>query len=342
MSSRACAARLQYDLVSANGFVITRPHPGSGIGSNLASLAGVIWYAQQLNRGVIVDWRGSAFLKDQSANYFSEFFETPSSIQGVPILYAPTPELTDDAPVVDLAAARSYLSGASAPPVFVIRDYHGPERLDLKGGEEKQFGRLREFYAFIKPRPFVQQEIDRFAAQHFTDDFVIGVNLSSGNGEFDKGQMYYGRVDLDIFSKDAAFLRKVERARALAVKGLPRASRGQAKIFFATDAYKMHALLSKLPNAVTRRTVFPPPGVGRVFCDYNDPGYTDRDAIVDAITDMFLLARCQALIGNFSVFNQYAVTVTNHFSGNVRQIETLYARYWLRAAWNKAKRALRR
>ena len=99
-------------------------------------------------------------------------------------------------------------------------------------------------------RAFVQQEIDRFAAQHFADAFVIGVNLSSGNGEFDKGQMYYGRVDLDIFSQDAAFLRKVERARALALKGLPRASRNQAKIFFATDAYKMHALLSKLPNAV--------------------------------------------------------------------------------------------
>ena len=328
--------------MSANGFVVTRPHPGSGIGSNLVSLAGVIWYAQQLNRGVIVDWRGSAFLKDQSANYFTEFFETPSSIQGVPILYAPTPELTDDALVVDLAVARSYLSGTSAPPVFVIRDYHGPERLDLKSGEEKQFARLREFYTFITPRPFVQQEIDRFAAQHFADTFVIGVNLSSGNGEFDKGQIYYGRVDLDIFSKDAAFLRKVERARALALKGVPRASRDRAKIFFATDAYKMHALLSRLPNTVTRRSVFPPPGVGRVYCDYNDPGYTDRDAVVDAITDMFLLARCQALIGNFSVFNQYAVTVTNRFNGNVRQIETLYAKYWLRALSGKLKRLLRR
>ncbi len=328
--------------MSANGFVITRPHPGSGIGSNLASLAGVIWYAQQLNRSVIVDWRGSSFLKDQSANYFTEFFETPAQIQGVPMLYAPTPEQTADAPEVDLTVARSYLSGGSPPRAFVIRDYHGLERLDLKSGDVPRFWRLRDFYAYIKPRDFVQKEIDRFANERFADAFVIGVNLASGNGEFDKGQMYYGRVDLDIFSEDRVFLRKVERARALAVRGLPRAFRDKARIFFATDAYRMHALLSKLPNSMTRRTVFPPPGVGRVYCDYNDPGYTDRDAIIDAIVDMFLLARCQALIRNGSVFNAYAVTVTNHFNGNVRHIETLYARFWLRAALNKARRLLRR
>lgn len=328
--------------MSANGFVVTRPHPGSGIGSNLVSLAGAIWYARQLHRGVIVDWRGSAFLKDQSANYFTEFFETPAVIQGVPVRYAPTPELAADAPVVDLAAARGFLAGGSPPPVFVIRDYHGPERLDLRSGDERQFWGLRDFYTAIKPLPFVQQEIDRFAAQHFADAFVIGVNLSSGNGEFDKGKMYYGRVDLDIFSEDRVFVRKVERARAMAVKGVPRAFRDGARIFFATDSYRMHALLSQLPNAVTRRTMFPPPGVGRVYCDYDTPGYTDRDAIVDAIVDMFLLARCQALIRNGSVFNQYAVTVTNHFNGNVRHIETLYAKFWLRAAWQKVRRLLKR
>ena len=62
-----------------------------------------------------------------------------------------------------------------------------------------------------------------------------------------------------------------------------------------------------------------------MFCDYSDPGYTDRHAVVDAIVDMFLPARCQALIRNGSVFNEYANTVTNCFNGNVRHIETLRA-----------------
>jgi Nodulation protein Z (NodZ) len=323
-------------------FVVTRPHAGSGIGSNLASLAGVIWYAQQLGRSVIVDWRGSAFLKNKDANYFSEFFECPEVIQGVPILYAPAAELTADAPVVDLAEARGYLAVPCPHRVIVLRDYHGLERLDVKGDAAGQFWRLKDFYTYVRPLPFVQHEIDRFAAEHFGHAFTIGVNLSSGNGEFDKGQPFQGRVDLDIFSKDQAFLRKVEWARRLALRGVPRELRAGARIFFATDAYAMHHLLNRLPNAVTRRATFPPPGVGRVYCDYNEPGYTDRDAIVDAIVDMFLLARCHALIRNGSVFNAYALTVTTAFSGNVRHIETLYLRYWLRAIWNKARRLLRR
>ena len=192
-------------------YVVTRPHPGSGIGSNLASLAGAVWFAHRLKRAVIVDWRGSAFLKDQSLNYFTEFFERPDVIQGVPVRYAPCPELpepAEDTPEFGVTAAKQLLEPGAAPPPFIrLKNYHGLERLDAKGSDEQQFWRLREFYTFIKPRVFVQQEIDRFAAQHFADAFVIGVNLSSGNGEFDKGQMYYGRVDLDIFSQDAAFLR---------------------------------------------------------------------------------------------------------------------------------------
>lgn len=324
----------------SDGFVVTRPHPGSGIGSNLASLAGVIWYAERLGRSVIVDWRGSAFLKDKSANYFSEFFEQPDFIQGVRVLYAPTPELIGDAPEIGLSTARSYLVSPCPDRVIVIRDYHGLERLDSKGSPQQQFWRLKDFYRHIQPRDFVQQEIDRYATEYLADAFIIGVNLSTGNGEFDKGQYYAGRVDIDIFSKDRQFLRKVEWARCLAVRGLPRELRDNARIFFATDSYKMYHLLKRLPNAVTRRTTFPPPGVGRVYCDYNEPGYTDRDAVVDAIADMFLLARCHALVRNGSVFNAYAATVTAGFSGNMRHIETLYLRYWVRAAWNKARRKL--
>jgi hypothetical protein len=330
---------------ATTSFIVTRPHPGSGIGSNLASLAGVVWYAQQVRRTVVVDWRESAFLKDKSANYFTEFFEAPTVIQGVPILYAPTPELAgaSGSPLeIGVSAARQVLQQGSSDPVLVIRDYHGLERLNPKGAASSNFWRLRDFYRYIVPRDFIRQAIEGFAGEKFKDAFVIGVNLSSGNGEFDKGQQYQGRVDIDIFSKDASFLRKVERARRLAVKGLPLGLRGDARIFFATDAYRMHHLLSRLPNAVTRRTMFPPPGVGRVFCDYNDPGYTDRDAVADAIVDMFLLARCQALIRNGSVFNEYANTVTNCFNGNVRHIETMYSRYWVRAGWQRLKRIARR
>jgi hypothetical protein len=37
-------------------------------------------------------------------------------------------------------------------------------------------------------------------------------------------------------------------------------------------------LLGRLPQSVTRRTVFPPPGVGRSFGDYAKLGYSDVEA----------------------------------------------------------------
>ena len=132
-------------LSRASHYLVTHPHPGSGIGSNLASLAGAIWFAEQTGRSVVVDWRGSAFLKDQSANYFTKFFEAPSEIQGVPIFYAPTSELPDgaaDATELGVADARLALQQRRADPVLMIRSYHGLERLDPKGKPSAHFWRL--------------------------------------------------------------------------------------------------------------------------------------------------------------------------------------------------------
>ena len=326
-------------------YIITHPQPKSGVGSNLASLAGAVWYAARLNRELIVDWRGVAHLKDKSLNYFSEFFQTPPEIQGVRVHYAPCavlPGAAAEHPEIDLTEAVKILQTGDDRPYLVLRHYHGLNRLDRADDLAKQFWMHQEFYTFIRPGDVVQHEIDAFAERHFKNAFVIGVNLAGGNGEYDKGEPYFGRVNTQIFSRREQFLRKIRFARRLAIKGLPRYLRASTKYFFATDQKSMHELLSELPNAVTRRKVFPPPGVGRYFSDYNDPGYTDRDAIVDALADMFLLARCQALIRNNSVFNQYAQVVTNNFNGNNRDFESLYARYWARAGWRYGMRALGR
>jgi hypothetical protein len=326
-------------------YLVTHPFPKSGIGSNLSSLAGAIWLARKLGRELIVDWRALAHLKDKSLNYFTEFFTPPAIIQGVRVHYAPCPELPDPIdqhPELELEAVAAALGNGDDRPYLVLRAYHGLDRLDTADDLAAQFWMLKDFYSYIQPRDFVQREIDAFAETHFRGAFVVGVNLAGGNGEFAKGQPYFGRVDTDIFSKEATFLRRVRFANRLALSGLPRYLRKSAKIFFATDSQPMRDLLARLPNAVTRRRVFPPNGVGRWFSDYNDPGYTDRDAIVDALTDMFLLSRCQALIRNATVFNQYAQVVTASFNGNCRDLETLYARHWVKVGYRLGKRALNR
>jgi hypothetical protein len=326
-------------------YLITHPHPKSGIGSNLNSLAGVIWLARRLNREVIVDWRGVAHLKDKSLNYFTEFLEAPPEIQGVRVHYAPCAALSgpaDQHPEIDLSDAAAILKTGDDRRYLVLSAYHGLERLDTIDDRAAQFFIFRDFYRQIVPRDFVRREIDAFADRHFRDAFVVGVNLAAGNGEFDKGQPYFGRVRTDVFSKERQFLRKVRLANFLALRRVPRYLRRRAKIFFAADSKAMRDLLSQLPNAVTRRTVFPPPGAGRWFSDYTDPNYTDRDAIVDALTDMFLLARCNALIRNDTAFNQYAQIVTTAFDGNCRHFESLYAKYWLKTAAAYGKRLISR
>lgn len=329
-------------MTTARRYVITHPHPWSGIGSNLLSLAGAIWFARQLDRDVIVDWRGLSHLKDQSLNYFTEFLEARPEIQGVRIHYAPCVEMPGTAEQFpdSLPEAAALLKSGDGRPHILLSAYHGLNRLDPAGDMARQFWILKDFYSYIQPRDFVQREIDTFAATHFRDSFVVGVNLAQGNGEFAKGQPYHGRVNTDIFSSEQQFLRRVRLAYRLAISGLPKYLRKSAKIFFAADSQMMHDLLSQLPNTVTRRKVFPPPGVGRYFSDYKDPGYTDRDAIVDALCDMFLLARCQAMIRNDTAFNYYARISTSQFNGNCRDFETLYAKYWTRAAINRGKRYL--
>src|SRR5262245_4825248 len=324
------------DRMASGTYVVTRPHPGSGVGSNLASFGGAIWCARKLGRDVIVDWRRSAFLKDQSLNYFTEFFEPREIISGVRVWYAPTPVLPEGADedgveVIGVSRAIDIVTrGGHAASHLVLRDYHGLERVDPSGDAAAQFWWMKAFYEQVSARRFIVDIVDQWARQHLSDAFVVGVNLASGNGEFDRGTAYEGRVDLGVFADEPVFLARMERARRAALRGLPRRLR-RNKVFFATDSYAMHDLLLKIPGAVTRRATFPPPGVGRIFCDYHEPGYTDRDAIVDAIVDMLLLARCHALIRNGTVFNAYAQAVTASFCGNVRHIERYYASFWLRA-----------
>jgi hypothetical protein len=313
-------------------FIVTHPYADSGVGSNLVSLAGAIWLAQRSGRSVIVDWRDAAVLKDKSLNYFSEFFETPAVVQGVNVYYAPCSELPEgtDLPQLSPAEARRLGDGADTPALVVLRGYHGLDRLGA-GSPDQQRDRLKEFYRSIVPRPFVQRVIDRFAADHFDGHFVVGVNVAEGNGMFAPGETYAERVDTSLFSRRMRFLRKVQNAIDRVMRGLPGDVRANRRVFIATDSLQMRDVLLQLSGAVTRRQQFPPPGAGRFFCDYPTPDYTDRDAVIDQIADMYLLARCQALVHNYSVFNLYARVATDGFDARTCEFERLFARYWIRA-----------
>jgi hypothetical protein len=335
--------------MATESYVVTRPDPTSNVGSNLASLAGAVWLARTLERSLIVDWRGMTQLRDPSLNYFTEFFAAPSELVGVPVAYAPLRELDYDREVANaarLSPEAAAAAGAGAvrreERFLVLETYHGPDRI-VAGGEGERFRALRSFYRDLVPRPEIASEAERWWAETLDGRFVVGVNVRTGNGHyFGKNGPYAGRVNIRIFENRSRFLSIVQRGVRRLVRGLPRPLREDVAIFFATDSAPMRELLGNLPNAVSRRTMFPPPGTGDTYAFSADAAYSDRDSIRDTLIDMFLLARVDGLVYNSSLFNQYARVLNGYFGGNLVHIESLYARYRLRRLRHHARAVRRR
>lgn len=314
------------------GFVVSRPFRDSNIGSNLSSLAGGLWLARQLGRELIIDWRGLRQLRDESLNYFAQFLSLPQEVLGVRLHLAPLDsaayhEGSGEASWIEPAEARELArnGGRGLPTYLVLQTYHGLDRVH-PGPEAARLRLLRAFYRALHPVTRIRDAMETWATGNLTAPFVIGVNVRTGNGAyFGKGMRYANRVDISLFRNSHAFLRLLERACLRRLHGLPRSLQDDFQIYFATDSAEMSELLRKLPNSVTRRRVFPPPGEGDLYT-FSHSDYTDRDSIDDTIADMFLLARCDALVYNTSLFNQYARVVTGYFGGNHAHFEADLAR----------------
>jgi hypothetical protein len=325
---------------------VTRPFTDSNVGSNLSSLAGATWIAHSLGRELIVDWRGMRQLLEPSLNYASEFFALPDEMLGVQVHLAPYAdadyeENSEAARWVSPAEARAFAlqPDTNLPRYLVLQTYHGLDRVH-PGPESERFRVLRATYRDIRPSPRVFQRVDEWAEENFDAGFIVGVNVRTGNGAyFLKGMRYADRVDISLFDDRRRLLRLLERACRMSVRKLPRPLRDTFQIFYATDSAEMSELLSRLPNAVTRRRQFPPSGAGDLYA-FADPDYTDRDAVDDTVADMFLLARCDALVHNTSLFNQYARVVTGYFGGNCIHFESLVPKTRIRTFEQAAHRRL--
>jgi len=276
---------------------------------------------------VIVDWRGSAFLEDTSLNYFTEFFLPIPEILGVQIHYAPSPALAEyeRAPQgkrlkLKMATVERLVSKPPSTPRYLLREHS--LRLDRSPDHCDGYNAfLPDFYRHIIPRTEVAEQLEAWYEAQFRGRFVVGVNVSTGNGLFSPGARFEGHVSTLIFDDEDGFLRTIAAACERATKDLPPSPKSDYRIFFATDSAHMAEVLGRLPRAVTRRTVFPPAGAGHHFSDYDALGYSDRAAALDTIVDMLLLARCNALITNKSRFNLYARVTTGNFDGNVQAFE---------------------
>lgn len=317
--------------MSAEGYVVTRPFSDSGVGSNLGSFVGALWLARTLGRALVVDWRGQPQLRDPEENYFSLAFATPPELAGVRVLYAPAPDAGEYGP--DSAAwlspdeAAAVAAGRAPAPdtTIVLQPYHGLNRLH-PGPEAERFKVQRELYRAIRLAPEHERAGNAWWDETFGGAFVVGVNVRHGNGaHFGKGQPYATRVDLAVFDDLDRFRRRIEHACRGLTASLPPDLRDAYAVFYATDSGLVAGALAQLPRAASRKQTYPPPGTGDEHA-FDDPGYSDRDAVADSVIEMFLLARCDALVYNSSMFNEYARVVTGHFGGSEVHLESLFVR----------------
>jgi hypothetical protein len=187
----------------------------------------------------------------------------------------------------------------------------------------------------------LREIIDDWAEEHLGGRFVVAVNVRTGNGAyFGRGMLYAGRVNIGVLQNEPRLVRALERAVRRLVRDLPRPVRAATATFYATDSRPMSHVLSTLPGAVTRRQTYPPPDTGDLYSFDRTPG-EDRASVVDTLADMFLLARCDALIYNNSLFNQYARVLNAYFGGSMIHIDTLFLGPRLRSRSASARRRLR-
>ncbi len=278
-------------------------------------------------------------LLDACSRAIRSFVLEPGKFVYAPVDGLAYEESRGDAAWLAPAEARAAAAGDVDARYLVLQPYHGLDRIH-DGSESERFRLLRTFLRRIRPARRIEAELDSWAADHFDGAFVVGVNVRTGNGQyFGRGMPYAGRVDVSIFEDEQRLLRVLESGCRRCLRRLPRPLRDDFVVFYATDSAPMSELLAGLPNAVTRRLVFPPPGTGDLYA-FEGGRHTDREAIEDTLTDMFLLARCDALVYNSSLFNQYARVVTGWVGGNHVHIETLFLRHRLRWAWRAVRRRL--
>ena len=268
---------------------------GTGLGSDMATLVGAWDYAKQTSRTLVIDWRNSRYLSDRLVNAFPRLFQQLDRVNGVNII-------SDDS-----VSERSY-----PEPVLTLYSVGRAKYLDLLSPEtDIQAATLlnripmhvfpslrmqREFLTALRLHDSVQRKFAEFNQSEFAGATVIGVHFRHGNGEA-------------LGIRHNAGLKESCRKIALSCRQLSRQFGNPRirppRIFVSTDSQEAEECLrSMLSNVVTRPKKFRKAGAGPLHV--RALGLANAQ---DALIEMFLLARCNALVYSNSWFSYYARTI---------------------------------
>jgi hypothetical protein len=264
----------------------------TGLGSDLATIMGAWYYARRTARTLVIDWRNSLYLADRAVNAFPRFFQPLDQIDGVKII-------CDDSvgkrnfpePVLPLhkLPAREYRellrmgTDIAAPTLINTRPMHIFPPLAVQ----------QRIIRAVRLHDEVQREVDEFRQAEFAGATVLGVHFRHGNGE----RLAFGR---DLSLQESC--QKIALRCQELCGNLSRSSSFPVRTFLATDSQEAEETLRALvPGVVTRNKTYHAAGTGRLH--RRSLGLRSAK---DALVEMFLLARCNALIYNNSWFSYYA------------------------------------
>jgi hypothetical protein len=290
----------------------------AGLGNRLLAVLSALLYADMTKRRVIIDWRDRAYAKP-GENAFEKLFASPAT--GDPSAYE---SVTSVAPVswrgrlhhtvdevlgqdfpkdveVDnnrrkMAAYTSSLRKLDYDEDVLVRWAWTHELADLR----PRFGWSGRRYAIqsdnqilrgvvkehLRPSTELARRVNEFAKANFVDE-MIGLHVRYSDR---KNPFKHFRVYVDRF---------LER-------------HPQGRVFLATDNSEVEEYFKGIfPNKVSSAPKWmPPPGqpIHRTRSADRDPS----EGALEALTDMYLLGRCQRLVVNTtSTFGHCAVLLSD-------------------------------
>jgi hypothetical protein len=285
----------------------------SGLGCNLYLLP-VCWaYARATGRTLVVDWRGSPYLRrSPERNLFSVLFDPldPNEV-GVECLSDdtvndiefPQPVLGPSEPLRQEWGLDSLPNGGLELFSFtelLRRGLDVPISTVLPGlnalwearalEEQFQFPALSHFYRSLRVKATWWRLATQFVDEHMAGHRVIGVHVRQGNGEELYTSHFLPRVihDLSSFMDELA-----DRLKRLGERKYPDGYR----ILLCTDSDKViREAQHRLTNVVFRPSWKPQEGEGISFDHSYDHPMGPEATAVEALLDMILLSFCDIVV----------------------------------------------
>jgi len=254
-----------------------------GMGNRIAVMLSALRYAREHDRALHVDWNDHTYYSPHVADVFGALWASPrfepfepADFDGAHV-FPPewTGELHNFRNDLDAEIMPYGLAWSKPPDELDEESAMLAEQADVivltRDGAKRRFEHL---YSELRPSPAIQNRIDRFALDREWSK-VIGVQVRHGNGED-----YLTPADTDWF------FGRIERL------GVGAAA---SPIFLATDSASVVAEFEKRYSDVMHLPKwYPEIGSGPI---HHHPNQPDRfDGGVDAIADMWLLARCGHLL----------------------------------------------